>query len=238
MVVLKKGVKGVDVARLQRLLNSALHPSPGLTEDGDFGLRTEAAVKEFQQQHALLVDGVVEAQTWTVLDQKIWPAPKPLPPAPPGPAVGPGPNWYAFAKNEIGVHEESLPGQHAPRIVEYHSTTTLKATDDETPWCSSFVNWCMKQAGIQGTGNAAAKSWLNWGRPLQDPREGAVVVIKKKSAGSDQATGSSSGFHVAFFVGKTQTHIRLLGGNQSDQVRYSNFSLSAYDVKGYRWASS
>jgi uncharacterized protein (TIGR02594 family) len=235
MAVLKKGDKGADVAKLQRLLNSALQPSPGLTEDGDFGLRTEAAVKKFQRQHGLLADGVVGPQTWTALGQKISSASKP---PPLGPAAGRGSNWYAIAQNEIGVHEESLPGQHTPRIVEYHSTTTLKATDDETPWCSSFVNWCMKQAGIRGTGSAAAKSWLNWGQALEDSREGAVVVIKKKSSGSDKATGSSSGFHVAFFVSKTETHIRLLGGNQSDQVRYSNFSLSAYDVKGYRWAPS
>jgi uncharacterized protein (TIGR02594 family) len=238
MVVLRKGDKGADVAKLQRLLNSALHPSPGLTEDGDFGSRTEAAVKIFQQQNGLAADGVVGPQTWTALGEKISRLPKPMSPAPPGPPVGTGSNWYAIAQHEIGVHEDSLPGHHTARIVEYHSTTSLKATDDETPWCSSFVNWCMKQAGIQGTGSAAAKSWLGWGQTLQDSREGAVVVIKKKSSGSDHTTGSSSGFHVAFFVSKTQTHIRLLGGNQSDQVKYSNFSLSAYEVKGYRWPPS
>ena len=42
------------------------------------------------------------------------------------------------------AHEESPPGQRNRRIIEYHSTTTLRATDDETPRCSSFVKWVMK----------------------------------------------------------------------------------------------
>jgi uncharacterized protein (TIGR02594 family) len=238
MVVLRKGSKGSDVVRLQILLNSNLHPSPGLTEDGNFGDKTAAAVMAFQRLQALLPDGIVGPQSWNALGQKISSVPKPAQLAYPKQDAGSGPKWYTIAQDQIGVHEESLPGENNSRIIEYHSTTTLKATDDETPWCSSFVNWCMKKAGSQGTGSAAAKSWLDWGQPLQNPQTGAVVVIKKKSTGSDQATGSSSGFHVAFFVGKTQTYIRLLGGNQSDQVKYSYFGLNAYEVKGYRWPTS
>ena len=49
-----------------------------------------------------------------------------------------------------------------------------------------------------------------------------------------QATGSSSGFHVGFFISLSATHIRILGGNQGDQVKYSDFSLASYEVKGYR----
>ena len=140
-----------------------------------------------------------------------------------------GNSWLDIAKAELGIHEDALPGQHAPRILEYHKTTTLKATTDETPWCSSFVNWVMTKAGRKGTNSAAARSWLDWGATLTTPVEGAVAVIKKKTVGSDSATGSTSGFHVAFYISLSATHIRLLGGNQSDQVKYSNFALSAYD---------
>jgi uncharacterized protein (TIGR02594 family) len=139
-----------------------------------------------------------------------------------------------IAQAELGIHENALPGQHNQRIIEYHKTTTLKAKTDETPWCSAFVNWVITTSGFKGTNSALAKSWLNWGKKLDNPVFGAITIIKRKSAGSDAATGSSTGYHVAFYTSATEGRVRLLGGNQSDQVKYSNFSLSKYDVKGYR----
>ncbi|MDH4280687.1 MAG: hypothetical protein OEW83_21690 [Acidimicrobiia bacterium] len=43
-----------------------------------------------------------------------------------------------------------------PRIIEYHASTSLKASNDGTAWCSSFVNWCVSQAWLTGTNSAAA----------------------------------------------------------------------------------
>ena len=65
MVVLRRGAKGEDVKRLQTLLKS--HGSPSLAVDGDFGPATEAAVRHFQSEHKLVVDGVVGPQTWAAL---------------------------------------------------------------------------------------------------------------------------------------------------------------------------
>jgi uncharacterized protein (TIGR02594 family) len=144
--------------------------------------------------------------------------------------------WFEIAKGEVGQHEVA-GGEHNPRIVEYHQTTSLKATTDEVPWCSSFVNWCMAKAGIKGTGSAAAKSWLSWGVPC-DPKTGCVVVIRQKVAGKDAATGSATGYHVGFLATASPTHIGLLGGNQSDSVKVSNFPWKSYTVEGYRWPVS
>jgi uncharacterized protein (TIGR02594 family) len=232
MSSLRRGDKGPAVAKLQRLLNASLIPSPRLKEDGDFGNKTHEAVVRFQGQKSLKPDGIVGPQTWTALGQKI--ATPPSPPPSPGTSAVP---WMKIAVDEVGIHEDALPGAHTPRILEYHTATSLHASTDETPWCSSFINWVMMKAGYEGTNNALAKSWLEWGVSLASPREGAITVIKKKDAGSDAATGSSTGFHVALYVGSTPSHIRLLGGNQGDQVKYSNFSLSSYEVKGYRWPS-
>ena len=232
MTTLKPGARGPVVKELQTLLNSRLIPSPRLGEDGDFGERTRDAVMQFQRTKGLVADGVVGPKTWTALGSKPLAQPLPVPPS-----AGSGPAWMQIAEAEVGVHEHALPGQHNQRIVEYHQTTTLKATADETPWCSSFVNWVITKAGYRGTNNALAKSWLDWGSKLETPRVGAIAVIKKKGASSDVATGSSTGFHVGFFVSTTAVHLRLLGGNQSDQVKYSSFSLTAYEVRGYRWPS-
>ncbi|MFL6804686.1 MAG: TIGR02594 family protein [Xanthobacteraceae bacterium] len=234
MITLRLGASGEHVKRLQWLLRGALVPPVKVSVDGDFGQRTEEAVKRFQGQHSLTPDGVVGPQTWTALGQKLATANPKEQPKPEPKKLGQGKTWMEIAEAELGVSENALPGQQTARILEFHQATSLKATTDETPWCSSFVNWVMKQAGYQGTNNALAKSWIDWGTPLSTPSFGAVAVIKKKNASADAATGSSTGFHVAFYVSSTSSSIRLLGGNQGDMVKYSNFMLSGYEVKAYR----
>ena len=63
------------------------------------------------------------------------------------------PLWLEIAEREMETGVEEGPQEEDnPRILEYHSTTTLHADEDSVPWCSSFVNWCMTEAGYQGTG--------------------------------------------------------------------------------------
>jgi len=70
---------------------------------------------------------------------------------------------------------------------------------------------------------------------MDGAREGAVAVVQRKSGSTNAAAGTPSGFHVAFLVSESTGSLRLLGGNQSNQVRYSDFSLGSWEVKGYRW---
>lgn len=230
MTTLKQGDKGSSVVQLQKLLNAQLKPSPKLVEDGDFGAKTKAAVVQFQRANSLTPDGIVGPLTWAKLQGSSSSAPS-------APSYNDNNNapWLKLAEAEIGTVEDKRPGQHTSRIVEYHKTTTLKADTDEVPWCSSFVNWVMEKAGYSGTDSAAAMSWLDWGKKITDARPGAIAVIKKKTSGSDASTGSTSGYHVGFLIEASPSSVRLLGGNQSDQVKYSNFSLSSYSVQGYRW---
>lgn len=65
--VLQCGATGGAVSGLQKGLRkfggAGSATDPGAT-DGNFGPRTEAAVKAYQQQHALANDGVVGPRTW------------------------------------------------------------------------------------------------------------------------------------------------------------------------------
>jgi uncharacterized protein (TIGR02594 family) len=141
-----------------------------------------------------------------------------------------------FANAEMGVAEIKRRGEHNKRIVEYHSATSLGARTDEVAWCASFVNWCLREAGVSGNRSARAKDFGSWGQALDQPRYGCVVhLYKSPRRGVDGRTGSSSGNHVAFFISQTATHVRLLGGNQGDQVRESNYPLSQYKVVAMRW---
>lgn len=133
--------------------------------------------------------------------------------------------WMAIASSELGVKEQ--PGLLSnARVLEYLASTELDkalAATDETPWCSGFVNWCVEKSGIAGSNSAAARSWLDWGRPLVRPRRGAIVVLKR---------GANNG-HVAFFLSRSQNAVlTLLGGNQANAV-----SVAQYDedrLLGYR----
>ena len=62
---LRRGSQGDEVADLQMLLNAKYGYK--LDIDGDFGKETEAAVKDYQKNHGLTVDGVVGPKTWKAL---------------------------------------------------------------------------------------------------------------------------------------------------------------------------
>ena len=67
---LRKGSEGSDVKELQRLLmkrDSNCLPQYGA--DGDFGEETVGAVKDFQKDMGLTVDGIVGKQTYSALDK-------------------------------------------------------------------------------------------------------------------------------------------------------------------------
>lgn len=129
--------------------------------------------------------------------------------------------WFTIAKKELGVKETR--GGETKRILEYHAATTLKATEDEVPWCSAFVTWCLKQTGYKSTESAWARSYIGYGKKLDKPKPGCIVVFSR---------GPSSG-HVAFFVKENLTTITCLGGNQSDSVCYSEYAK--YKVLAYVW---
>jgi len=134
------------------------------------------------------------------------------------------PAWYRIAWEERAVREVAGPRSN-PRIEEYQRATTYHAGNDAVPWCSSFVNWCMAKAGIEGTHSAAARSWLAWGREIARPVRGCIVVFTR--------AGDPGSGHVAFYAGReSNADLRVLGGNQEDQVKVSRYPAGR--VLGYR----
>ncbi len=67
MPVLKKGSKGQVVVTLQRVLQETNDYQN--TIDGDFGNRTDAAVRAFQKRVGLVADGIVGKNTWYALSK-------------------------------------------------------------------------------------------------------------------------------------------------------------------------
>lgn len=120
-------------------------------------------------------------------------------------------SWIDVAERELGQAE--IPGaKHNKRIVEYHSRTKLRAGDDETPWCSSFVNWVLSECKYPTTQSASAKSWAKYGQSCK-PHAGCIVVLTR-----------SGGGHVGFYVRETDKYVYILGGNQSNKVSIAGYA--------------
>jgi uncharacterized protein (TIGR02594 family) len=142
----------------------------------------------------------------------------PVPVTPVTPAGTVRPIDVARAELALGVREIAGP-QDNPRIVMYHRTTG-GAAHDEVAWCSSFVNYCVEQAGLRGTDSKAALSWhqAGWGRDVTaNPAEGDVVVFSRHPAHGDP------GGHVGFFIDAEPDTVRVLGGNQGNAISIARF---------------
>lgn len=130
------------------------------------------------------------------------------------------------ARAELALDVREFPGResHNPRITMYHATTTGGAAPDETAWCSSFANYCVEQAGLNGTRSKWARSWHDnggWGQTVTtSPQDGDIVVWRRHNQTED-------GGHVGFFIDDDQASIRVLGGNQGNRV-----SIMRYPRKG------
>jgi len=134
------------------------------------------------------------------------------------------PKWYAVATAELGT-QEIVGTDHNPRIVEYQRATGLAARDDETPWCGSFVAWCLAKAKqpYNLMTAARARAWMEWGRELKRPTLGCVVVFTRAGGG-----------HVGFYAGEASgDRILVLGGNQRNAVSIKAFPRDG--LLGFRW---
>ena len=84
--------------------------------------------------------------------------------------------YYKIAVAELG-QSEIAGDKHNSRILEYFNATSLKATEDEVPWCSAFVNFCLREAGLPYTDKAHARSFLQWGHKVKKPNRGSTVCV-------------------------------------------------------------
>jgi len=133
-------------------------------------------------------------------------------------------DWVDRAIAEIGVLEVSGRGDN-PRILEYGKEVTRSYNHDSIPWCAYFICWCLELEGIPSTRSGRARSFLNYGKVLEHPVPGCIVIFWRSSIDSSKG-------HVALFDRIEGDYVYCLGGNQSDQVCIAKYKLSR--VLGYR----
>lgn len=152
--------------------------------------------------------------------------------ADPGDTPEDAPKWHLAAAKMIGTHERTKRGGPNPVVQAMFPLSGLSEKSDcrRIPWCAIFVNAMLDEAGYVGTNSAMARSFLKWGKPLDVPRVGCIVVLWR----GDYDDGTYG--HVGNFVREDAKYVYVLGGNQGDQVSVERFAKSR--VLGYRWPRS
>ena len=132
--------------------------------------------------------------------------------------------WMIEAKKHVGLRE-IVGKQHNKTILGWIKGLGGWFTDDETPWCGTFVAHCLKTAGVKYPKHwYRALDYVNYGSKLAKPAYGCVAIKTRKGGG-----------HVCFVVGRDQETKKLvcLGGNQGNAVSYALYSDS--DFQEFRW---
>lgn len=206
----------MNVLDIQRRL-LALEYDPGPL-DGMWGPKSRAAVKAFQKDHGLLVDGVVGKMTANAMN-----AAPATPDVPMVQLVG-EPIWVQEGRRQLGLRETD------PKLKAFLKSDGSTLGDPaKLPWCGDFVETCIKLACPDEkipTNPYLARNWLNLGVDCPEPVVGAVAVFWRGSKKGTQG-------HVGFVVGADAHYLSILGGNQSDKVSVSR--LDRARLLGCRW---
>ena len=134
---------------------------------------------------------------------------------------------YELALKEIGV-KEWKDGDN-PVVLGYFKDAGFdEINNDETAWCAAFVGAMLKRAGYDTTNSLLARSYLDWGTPveLKDAQPGDVVIIPR---GKSNWQG-----HVFFFHSRKGAFIQGLGGNQQNAVNIASFPVGEGRILGIR----
>ena len=123
------------------------------------------------------------------------------------------PDAMSVAASAIGFNETS----QAAALRDYLSTGGQNLDPATTAWCAAFVNATLTKSGQQGTGKLNARSYLDWGQPVDQPQRGDVAVFSRGDPNGWQG-------HVGFLDGYNKDGtIRVLGGNQGGAVSIANY---------------
>ncbi len=89
-------------------------------------------------------------------------------------------------------------------------------------WCADFVNFVLRRTGHNTTNSRAAKSFLDYGKRIDTPRVGAIVVL----------TRGKNGGHVGIVRGTDGAgNIIVISGNHGNKVSESMYPK--HRVLGY-----
>lgn len=163
--IVKKGSKGTNVKHLQKFLNWCI--KAGLAVDGICGVKTVAAIKKYQKQYGLKVDGIFGAKSKSKAESIIAKhAPKPVSKPVSAPASKPVSTaaqtsnaaklvamakklcWaYGTAEKKWSYKTGAATSAYKTALKKYMKKSTKVAQSD----CGYFINTCVRAVGFSST---------------------------------------------------------------------------------------
>ena len=136
--------------------------------------------------------------------------------------------------SKLILNSESKPTQSASKSGEtnpllealrWKGATAPQVGVPSELWCADFMNFILGQTGQSGTGSRAARSFLKYGKPLDGPRVGAIVVLSRNG-------GHSESGHVGIVRGTDgEGNPVVISGNHGNKVSESIYKKEK--VLGY-----
>jgi uncharacterized protein (TIGR02594 family) len=127
---------------------------------------------------------------------------------------------FEIARGYIGTTEGPGPANNPVVMEMYASVGHDWVEHDSVAWCAAFVGHCLETAGIRSTRKLTARSYLDWGIPVEitEAQPGDIGVIPR---------GASSWQGHVFFIDRIEgAWVWGLGGNQSDAVTIKRYPVS------------
>jgi uncharacterized protein (TIGR02594 family) len=116
-----------------------------------------------------------------------------------------------------------------PTIMAMLTLDNTWPENDETPWCSAFVNYVCWLLYLPRSESLRARSWLNVGQTISLPEAEAgwdIVILARGSGPQPGPEVIDAPGHVGFFGGIEGENIKVLGGNQGNAVSVSEYPIS------------
>ena len=231
------GSVGEDVKKLQKALAArGINPGP---IDGEFGVLTEEAVKQFQLQANLSeVDGVVGPDTWTALGGS-WESPV-ITDARRERLI-----QLAYEEGRKNLSWVNANSEAEKYLQPLREPMRRKGHIGSSPvfydWCGAFVLWCHRQAGYdlpefvagEPSGHwatfALVQTWYDWAKdkgywyPKRGffPEAGDIVIFDWRTVGGQFN-------HIGFVRGYTRgsSTIQASEGNANNRTINQDRNLS------------
>jgi uncharacterized protein (TIGR02594 family) len=127
---------------------------------------------------------------------------------------------FDIARGYIGTTEGPGPLDNPVIMEMYASVGQSHVEHDAVAWCAAFVGHCLEKAGIRSTRKLNARSYLDWGVPVEmsEARQGDIGVIPRGTSGWQG--------HV-FFIDRVEgAWVWGLGGNQNNAVNVKRYPVA------------